>query len=166
MDIIIRNYEPSDWEKIKEIYLQGITTKNATFELSVPERGEWEMRHPSCCRLVAEVNEEVAGWAALSPVSSREAYIGVAEVSIYVAYSNSGKGIGKMLLQKLVTESENNGYWTLQASIFPENNVSIALHKTCGFREVGRREKIGKMNGIWRDTILFERRAKLRGTES
>jgi len=106
-----------------------------------------------------------AGWAALGPVSKRPVYAGVAEVSVYVAEQMRGKGIGKLLLENLVTQSEENGIWTLQASIFPENAASISLHNTCGFREVGRRQRIAKMKGVWRDTLLFERRSKLVGVD-
>lgn len=161
MNIIVRKYEQNDWGSVKEIYSYGISTGNATFEVEIPEREEWEKRHLGICRLVAVIENEVIGWAALSPVSSREVYSGVAEVSIYVSKSCMGKGIGQKLLTRLIAESEASGIWTLQASIFPENILSMRLHKSCGFREVGRMEKIGKMNGLWRDTILFERRSKI-----
>ena len=163
MYINIRNYEQNDWSKVREIYLLGIKTNNATFELEVPEREDWEKRHLGICRLVAISDSEVVGWAALLPVSEREVYRGVAEVSVYISPAHSGKGIGKKLLTKLINESEANGIWTLQASIFPENIASIKLHKSCGFRIVGTREKIGKMKGTWRDTVLLERRSKSTG---
>lgn len=160
MDIVIRKMEPGDWKPVSEIYKQGIDTKNATFEISVPSWEEWDKSHLQKCRLIAEINHEAAGWAALSPVSSRYVYRGVAEVSVYILQSHYNKGIGTKLLRRLVEESEAAGIWTLQASVFPENTASINMHKTCGFREVGFREKIGMMDGKWRDTVLLERRSK------
>jgi len=163
MDITVKKMQDEDWEAVQAIYQDGFATGNATFETDTPEWEEWNRSHLRDCRLVAREGDQVVGWAALSPVSSRCVYSGVAEVSIYVAASARGRGIGRALLQALVVESERVGIWTLQGSIFPENVVSIALHKACGFREVGYRERIGQMNGVWRDTILMERRSKVVG---
>jgi phosphinothricin acetyltransferase len=160
MEIEIRNYKQSDWDAVRSIYIQGMKTGNATFELLVPERDEWEIRHIELCRLVAVLEGETVGWTALSSVSPREAYAGVMEVSVYVSQSHSGRGIGKKLLLRVIEESEAGGIWTLQSSIFPENTASIRLHKSCGFKLVGTREKIGMLNGKWRDTVIFERRSK------
>lgn len=153
-----------DWGAVQSIYREGIATGDATFEMETPEWEEWDKKHLNDCRIVARKDGQVAGWAALSPVSSRCVYAGVAEVSIYVTASARGVGIGKTLLRTLIEESERKGIWTLQAGIFPENEASIALHKAYGFREVGYRERIGKMNGIWRDVILFERRSEVAGS--
>ena len=148
------------WSTVRQIYAEGIAGGNATFESSVPEWAEWDSRHLHSCRLVALLAGEVVGWAALSAVSTRHVYRGVAEVSIYIAGAAQGQGIGTQLLAALIRESEQNGIWTLQAGIFPENAASIRLHKRHGFREVGRRERIGKLGDHWRDTVLLERRSK------
>lgn len=157
----IRSLFAEDWERLSAIYREGIATGQATFETRVPSWAEWNISHLAAPRLVATDGEHVVGWAALSPVSARSVYAGVAEVSVYVSSNCRGRGVGKALLEALVAESETNKIWTLQASIFPENVASIALHKSCGFREVGRRERIGRMNGVWRDTVLLERRSRL-----
>jgi L-amino acid N-acyltransferase YncA len=157
---IIDKMKTDDWNLVKSIYLRGITTGNATFQQNAPSWIEWDESHLSSCRFVARSIDQVLGWAALSPVSSRYVYAGVAEVSVYVNPDHQGKGLGSSLLMHLIEASEENGFWTLQAGIFPENQLSIALHKKCGFREVGRRERIGEMNGVWRDVILLERRSK------
>jgi phosphinothricin acetyltransferase len=149
-----------DWPSVKTIYEEGIATKNATFETEVPEWNEWDKEHLKTCRIVARNGQSVFGWAALSPVSGRCIYSGVAEVSVYVSSQHRGYGTGKLLLTKLIEKSEKTDIWTLQAGIFPENQTSIGLHKNLGFREVGIREKIGKLDGIWRDVILLERRSK------
>jgi phosphinothricin acetyltransferase len=151
------------WAAVREIYAQGIATRNATFETALPDWAEWDARHLSMCRLVALRGDEVVGWAALSAVSSREVYRGVAEVSVYVADGAQGKGIGSALLSALVAESERHGIWTLQAGILAENDASIHLHEKAGFRIVGRREKIGQLDGQWRDTVLMERRSTVVG---
>lgn len=156
---------PKHWSAVKRIYEDGIATGNATFQTTSPDWEEWNGLHLSTCRLIALENNEVIGWAALTPVSGRCVYAGVAEVSVYIAESVRGKGAGKKLLQALITESEQHNLWTLQSGIFPENIGSIKLHESCGFRLIGRREKIGKMNGKWRDTLLFERRSKIVGIE-
>ena len=148
-----------DWKMVREIYLDGIASGNATFETQAPTWEDWDANHHEFARLVLKSNEAVLGWAALSKISRRMAYLGVAEVSVYVSSQVRGRGLGLMLLQNLIDESENHGIWTLQASIFPENTASIRLHLRCGFREVGRRERIAKLNGVWRDTVILERRS-------
>jgi L-amino acid N-acyltransferase YncA len=164
MEIEIRVMTADDWESVRSIYLASIATGQATFETEAPAWTNWDNTHLPAPRLVAVADETTVGWAALGPVSARSVYAGVAEVSVYVDEAMRGRGIGSSLLQALVTESEKNGIWTLQASIFPENAASISLHNSCGFREVGTRKRIGKMKGVWRDTVLFERRSKLVGT--
>lgn len=161
--VIIREIKESDYPHIKEIYMQGIETKNATFETQAPDWDYWNKSKLPYCRLAAVMNNEVVGWAALSPTSSRYVYRGINEVSIYISTRHTGKGIGKKLLNALIEESEKNGVWTLYASIFPENTVSINMHKSFGFREIGYMEKAGCMDGIWRNTILLERRSKTVG---
>jgi L-amino acid N-acyltransferase YncA len=151
---------PEDWNHVVNIYLEGIATGNATFQQSAPSWEEWDTNHLGRGRFVARSNGLVVGWAALTPVSSRCVYSGVAEVSVYVSSTQQGKGIGSSLLDRLIESSEKEGIWTLQAGIFPENKSSIALHKKKGFRVVGVRERIGKMNGVWRDVILLERRSE------
>ena len=164
---------PGLWPAVREIYREGLATGNATFETELPDWEKWNSSHREDCRLIAlePVDEDqaeqlippdrltVLGWAALSPVSSRRAYRGVAEVSVYVAAAARGRGVGKSLLQALVQESEAIGIWTLQAGIFPENVASISLHKSCGFREIGLRRRIGKLGDAWRDVLLLERRS-------
>ncbi len=147
------------WKAVREIYAQGIATRNATFETVVPSWEEWDARHLPVCRLVAARNGEIVGWAALSAVSSRQVYSGVAEVSVYIAESARGQGVGAALLDALVKESERNNIWTLQAVIHAENSISIHLHEKAGFRIVGRRERIACLDGRWRDTVLMERRS-------
>ena len=152
-----------DWEAVRAIYREGIATGNATFETDVPDWEAWDKSHLRACRLVAKAGGQVVGWAALTPYSSRRAYAGVAGLSIYVSASARGQGIGRALLGALIAASEQAGLWTLQAGIFPENTASLALHRACGFREVGRREHIGQLNGVWRDVVLMERRSKVVG---
>lgn len=161
--IKIRAFQPEDWPVVQTIYQQGIDTKNATFQEKAKSWPEWDSTALPVCRLVAVEDHQVVGWAALSAVSSRRVYTGVAEVSVYVSIHHQGQGAGKALLSALVTESEQAGIWTLQAVIFPENEVSIALHKKCGFRVVGVREKLGKMDDTWRDVVLLERRSTIVG---
>ncbi|MBZ0278381.1 MAG: GNAT family N-acetyltransferase [Anaerolineae bacterium] len=163
MDFMIEPMQAADWPQVRAIYLEGIATGQATFETEAPEWDAWDAKHRPDCRLVARSGDTILGWAALTPVSSRCVYAGVAEESVYIAAAARGQGVGKILLARLVTESESAGLWTLQAGIFPENTASIALHKICGFREVGRREKIGQMNGVWRDTVFMERRSQVVG---
>ena len=162
----LRSLEVADWEDVRRIYLQGIESGQATFETEVPAWGRWNVTHLPFARLVLTVEEKVRGWAALSKVSAREVYAGVAEVSVYVATESQGHGFGRVLLEALIAESEAHGVWTLQASIFPENQASIALHRRSGFREVGRRERIAKLHGVWRDTVLLERRSVVTGADS
>lgn len=150
-----------DWPAVRAIYLEGIATGNATFQTAAPEWEEWDGAHLSHCRLVARDEDGIAGWAALSRVSAREVYRGVAEVSVYVAARVRGKGAGGLLLAGLIGESERHGLWTLQAGIFPENVASLRLHESQGFRVVGVRERLGCMNGRWRDVVLMERRSKV-----
>jgi phosphinothricin acetyltransferase len=151
---------PDDWPAVRTIFEEGIATGDATFETAAPDWPEWDAKHLPQSRLVARESGHLLGWAALSPVSSRPVYGGVAEVSIYVAERARGRGIGHALLDALIAESERHGLWTLQAGIFPENTASIELHRNAGFRVVGRRERIGRMpDGAWRDTILLERRS-------
>jgi phosphinothricin acetyltransferase len=157
--IDIRAMCSDDWPAVRNIYSEGIATGNATFETEIPEWERWDQGHLQDCRLVAQDSQQILGWAALSPVSSRGVYSGVAEVSVYVAAETRGRGVGKMLLQSLVELSERCGMWTLQAGIFPENAASIGLHKSCGFREVGLRRKLGQRGGVWRDVLLLERRS-------
>ena len=159
----INKMETAHWQAVKDIYEKGIATGHATFETSAPDWGKWDRDHLKFARLVAVVNDIVAGWAALSAVSGRCVYGGVAEVSVYVGESYRGLGIGKKLLEDLITQSEQHGIWTLQAGIFPENSASVQLHEKAGFRIIGKREKIGKLNNVWRDTLLLEKRSKTVG---
>ena len=154
----------ADWPTVRAIYEEGIATGNATFEKSSPGWDAWDRAHLPHCRLVAHSAGEVLAWAALSPVSSRCVYAGVAEVSIYVAARARGRGIGKALLSALVEASERENIWTLQAGIFPENAASTELFRKSGFRVLGRRERLGQMDGRWRDVILMERRSQIAGT--
>lgn len=154
---------PADWDRVREIYLEGIATGNATFETDAPSWDKWHASHRPDCRLVATEAGEVLGWAALSPVSSRCVYAGVAEVSVYVGANGRGRGVGRLLLSALIESSERAGIWTLQAGIFPENVASIELHKKLGFRILGVRERIGSMNDRWRDVALLERRSPVIG---
>jgi len=163
MNISIEKMKDEDWPQIADIYQEGLATGNATFEEQVPDRQQWDKSHLRQCRLVVKVAGQIVGWVALSPVSSRCIYSGVAEVSLYVKSSARGQGVGKALLQAAIEESERIGIWTLQSGTFPENVASIAFQKACGFREVGTREKISCMNGQWRDVILMERRSKFVG---
>ncbi len=159
----IRKLSQKDYPEVAEIYRQGILTGNATFQSDAPPWEEWTKSHLEHSRIVAVQNNRILGWAALTPVSGRCVYAGVAEVSVYVADSLKGKGIGKLLLKNLIADSEKNNIWTLQAGIFPENVVSLKIHETHGFRKIGYRERIGQMNGKWRDTVLLERRSAVVG---
>ncbi|PFG07583.1 GNAT family N-acetyltransferase [Bacillus sp. es.034] len=154
-----------DWSQVAEIYREGIATGNATFQKDIPSWEEWDDNHIQAGRIVVRSGDSIIGWAAMSPVSSRCVYRGVAEVSVYVSARHAGQGIGSQLLSALIEASEQGGYWTLQAGIFPENVASIKLHEKQGFRILGHREKIGKMDGVWRDTVLLERRSKTAGVE-
>ncbi|HVF50050.1 MAG TPA: GNAT family N-acetyltransferase [Pyrinomonadaceae bacterium] len=153
------------WEQVRGVYLEGIATGEATFETAAPEWERWDASHLAHSRLVALTGDAVLGWAALSRVSDRCVYGGVAEVSVYVGERARGAGVGRALLDALVESSERQGIWTLQAGVFPENVASLALHERCGFRQVGRRERIGRMRGVWRDTVLLERRSRIVGAD-
>lgn len=160
MPLFIRPMQLSDWPLVAQIYAEGIDTGVATFETQVPTYADWDKSHTDYGRLIAEVDGQVAGWAALTPVSSRCVYAGVAEVSVYVAACARGQGVGRALLQALIATSEQQGLWTLEAVIFSENLPSIALHRSVGFRLIGYQEKIGQLEGGWRDITLMERRSK------
>jgi L-amino acid N-acyltransferase YncA len=155
-----------DWESVRAIYIQGIATGDATLEQTAPEWEAWDAAHLQCCRLVGHSGSVTLGWAALTPYSSRQVYAGVAEVSVYVAEAARGQGVGVALLWTLIAESSRHGIWTLQAGIFPENTASIRLHERLGFRVIGTRERIGCMNGRWRDVVLMERRSQAQLSDS
>jgi L-amino acid N-acyltransferase YncA len=154
----IRALLPEDWSAVADIYWDGMRGGLATFQTEVPAWEEWDASHLPGHRFVAERFDEVVGWAALSPASKRRCYAGVVENSVYVARQAQGKGIGKQLLGALIQSAREEGIWTIQTSIFPENRASLALHERCGFRVVGVRERIAKRDGIWRDTIFLEKR--------
>ncbi len=158
IDVTITPMSPADWPAVRAIYEEGITTGDATFEEEAPGWGEWDAAHLPAPRLVARRGEMTLGWAAAVPVSERCVYEGVAESSVYVATAARGQGVGRRLLDALITSTEAGGIWTLQAGIFPENAASLSLHIACGFRTVGVRERIGRHHGRWRDVILLERR--------
>ena len=158
----LRDLRPEDWPEVRAIYEEGIRDGNATFETEPPSWERWDAAHPQV-RLVAVRDGSVVGWAALSPASSRRCYRGVGEVSVYVAAEARGAGLGQKLLEELVARSEQAGYWTLTAGVFPENEASLRLHRACGFREVGVRERLGESNGVWRDVLLLERRSEAVG---
>jgi phosphinothricin acetyltransferase len=160
MELMIRAMNPEDWNAVETIYLEGINTKSATFQKEAPTYEEWDKSHMKNCRLVAEWNRIIVGWAALSPYSSRCVYSGVAEVSVYVKADCRGQKVGEMLMRKLIEESEAEGIWTLQSGIFEINKASQALHKKMGFRMVGYRERIAQdHDGVWQNTVLMERRS-------
>lgn len=155
----IRSMNPADWPAVLAIYEEGMATGHATFETIPPDWEAWNAARRPDCRLMASRGGDAVGWAALSPVSSRAVYGGVAEVSIYVAAIARRQGVGRALLPALIESAEEAGIWTLQSGIFPENKSSIALHMACGFRIVGRREHLGLHHGVWRDSLLLERRS-------
>jgi phosphinothricin acetyltransferase len=157
----IRDLTAADWTAVAAIYAAGIATGNATFETEVPAWEAWDASH-SGLRLVAEEEGQVVGWATLTPVSGRCCYRGVGENSIYIAESARGRGVGRVLLERLVERAEAEGFWTIETGIFPENEASVALHVACGFRIVGTRERLGEMNGVWRDVLFLERRSATR----
>jgi L-amino acid N-acyltransferase YncA len=156
--ISVRPLVPDDWPAVAEIYGQGIAGRLATFETSVPSWKEWDAAHLREHRLVAELDSRVAGWAALTPYSRREVYRGVADLSVYVADWAQRRGAGRALLGALLENARTGGLWTLQAGVFPENEASLALHRAHGFRDVGVRERIGQLDGVWRDVVLLELR--------
>jgi len=161
--LVIRPLGPADWDAVRRIYEEGIASGVATFETQAPTWDRWDTAHLATGRLVAEQGNQVLGWAALTPVSDRCVYAGVAEVSVYVGTNSRGQGVGRRLLEALVHASEEAGLWTLQAGIFAENHASLALHARCGFRVIGRRERVGQLHGRWRDTLLLERRSLVVG---
>jgi phosphinothricin acetyltransferase len=165
MNPTIEPMTAGDWESVLAIYIEGIATGQATFETEPPTWEQWDAGHLAVARLVMRDGGQVIAWAALSPVSRRRCYAGVAEVSLYVAASHRGNLIGTRLLQALIAESERHGIWTLQGGTFPENTASLRLQERCGFRIVGRRERIGQLHGVWRDTVLTERRSTVVGAE-
>ena len=158
-DVTVRALEPTDWPAVRRIYAEGIATGDATFETDVPDRrtldAKWLRNH----RWVAEIEGQVAGWTAISPTSSRDCYAGVGETSVYVSADTRGRGVGKTLLHRQVTAADAAGLWTLQTSIFPENRASLELHHSAGYRTLGVRERIAQQHGVWRDTVLLERRS-------
>ena len=156
--MIIRPLLSSDWPAVAAIFAEGIATGDATFETTVPTWEDWDARHLSDYRFVAEIDGEVAGWIAVVPYSSRAVYRGVGEESVYVADRARGLGVGRALLAALIASARDGGLWTLQAGVFPENEASLALHRAHGFREVGTRERIGELSGVWRDVVLLELR--------
>lgn len=156
--MVLRSLKKSDYEVVKRIYKEGIDTQFATFETVVPEWESWDNKNLPFCRFVAVLDQGIAGWTALSPVSKRAVYRGVAEVSIYIGKDFRGQGLGKKMMEHLIEESKKEGIWTLQANIFSENEASLKLHLQSGFRIVGVREKIGQLNGVWKDNILLELR--------
>lgn len=159
----IEKMQPCDWEQVAIIYQKGIDTGNATFETLCPTGEVWDEKHRKECRFVARENGKIAGWVALSGVSTRPVYSGVCEVSIYISDEFRSRGVGSILMEALINESEKQGIWMLQAAIFPENKASIHLHEKLGFRQVGIREKIGKRDGVWRDNVFLERRSRNTG---
>ncbi|MGC5328661.1 GNAT family N-acetyltransferase [Brevibacillus sp. SYSU BS000544] len=162
----IRLFQESDWEQVKFVYQAGIATGNATFETSAPSYEKWISNIVDGSHFVAEQNGNIVGWCKITRVSDRCVYAGVGEVSVYVLPTEHGKGIGSKLMSSLIGLSEEKGYWTLNAGVFPENEASLTLHKKFGFREVGRRERLGKLQGIWRDVLLLERRSKVVGIDT
>jgi L-amino acid N-acyltransferase YncA len=158
---MVREMKQSYNQRVLEIYTLGLETRNATFETVVPHWNEWDLKHLKHSRFVYENNDMILGWIALSPVSDRKVYEGIAEVSIYVDINFVCQGIGSALMERAIISSESNGIWTLFSSVFPENKATLRLHEKFGFRIIGTREKIARLNGIWRDTVLLERRSKL-----
>jgi L-amino acid N-acyltransferase YncA len=156
---------PDDWDRVRAIYEQGIASGQSTFEIEAPSWEKWDASHLPFGRLIARLDGRVVGWAALSPVSSRCCYAGVAEVSVYIDPEHRGEGVGRQLLLAEIGESERRGIWTLQGGAFPENEASLRLQRACGFRVIGKRERVGQLNGVWRDTILTERRSPVVGVD-
>jgi phosphinothricin acetyltransferase len=165
MDIVIDALTPADWPQARAIYEEGIATGAATFETEAPSWEQWDAGHLSCGRLAARAGGALVGWAALSPVSRRSCYAGVAEVSVYVGAAQRGRGVGLALLRAVVAESERHGFWTLQGATFAENAASLRLQAACGFRVVGRRERVARLRGDWKDTVLTERRSPVVGAD-
>ena len=155
----VRDLRPDHWPEVARIYAEGIATRNATFETAVPSWREWDAAHLAEHRFIAVADSWVVGWITAAPVSSRGCYAGVAEISAYVAEEARGQGVGSILLERLIESTEQAGIWTLETGVFPENEVSLALLQRFGFREVGVRERIGQLDGVWRDVVLLERRS-------
>ncbi|HEY3789672.1 MAG TPA: GNAT family N-acetyltransferase [Urbifossiella sp.] len=165
MRLTIDALTPADWPRVRAIYLEGIATGQATFETEAPTWEQWDAGHLPACRLAARQDELLIGWAALSLVSRRPCYSGVAEVSIYVAAGHRNRGVGRALLRSLIEESERHEFWMLQAATFAENAASLRLLTSCGFRVVGRRGRIAQLSGHWKDTVLAERRSAVVGAD-
>jgi L-amino acid N-acyltransferase YncA len=157
--VTVEELRPEHWPDVARIYAEGIATGDATFETEVPSWERWDESHLAAHRFVALAGEQIVGWAAVSPVSDRCVYGGVVENSVYVAAEARGKGVGRTLLEALVASTEAAGVWTIQTGIFPENDVSVRVHERVGYRVVGRRERLGRLNGVWRDVLLLERRS-------
>ncbi len=164
MKLEIIRMDDRDGPDVLAVYEEGIATRQATFETSIPSWEQWKAAHLTECCFVAKAKGVLLGWASLSSTSSRKCYSGVAEVSVYVREKARGQGIGLALLEKIIAESEARGFWTLQGSTFPENTASLRLQARCGFREIGRRERIARLDGVWRNTVLTERRSGRVGT--
>ena len=165
LSMILDALTPADWQQVRSIYLDGIATGQSTFEVEAPPWEQWDAGHHPFGRLVARVDGRVVGWAALSPVSRRQCYAGVAEASVYVAADQRGRGVGRTLLLAVIAEAERHGIWTLQGATFPENAASLRLQQACGFRIVGRRERVARLHGVWRDTVITERRSGVVGCD-
>jgi len=157
--VTVRELLPDDWPAVRQIYLDGIRSGLASFETEAPSWEDWDAKHT--LRLVAESDDEVIGWVAAGPVSSRRCYRGVVESSVYVGASARGRGVGRALMERLIERSEEQGIWTIETAIFPENEASLKLHRAVGFRVVGVRKAIGKRDGLWRDTVFMERRSEV-----
>lgn len=158
---VVRDLRPGDWPAVRAAYEDGIRS-GATFETEAPSWEAWDAAHPEL-RLVAERDGVVVGWAALSPYSPRRCYRGVGDVSVYIGETARGTGVGRLLLEALVKRSEQAGYWTLSAGVFPENEASLRLHEACGFRVIGTRERLAQLGGVWRDAVWLERRSTVVG---
>ena len=165
MDLILDEFRADDWDQVRQIYLDGLATGQASFEVEAPSWEIWNKSHHSHSRLVARRDGRVVAWAALAPLSTRQCYAGVAEVSLYVAADQRGRGVGQRLLQAAIESSERHGIWSLCGATFPENQASIQLQLACGFRIVGRRKRVAQYRGVWRDTVLTERRSRVVGLQ-
>jgi L-amino acid N-acyltransferase YncA len=165
MNFTIDAMRGDDWDAVRGIYQEGLATGNASFETEAPGWDAWNAKYHAHSRLVARAEGRVVGWAALAAVSPRACYAGVAEVSVYITDGFRGRGVGNKLLTALIASAEQNGIWTLYGHTFVENEASLRLQTACGFRVIGRRERIGKLNGVWRDTIMTERRSKVVGVD-